>query len=295
MMEGRVGVSSKMYKKISSYVLLTIGTFLIAAGLLLFLEPNTIAPGGVTGLAIVIKKVTGVDIYLTNILINIPLFAAGIYVLGRSFGLKTAYGTLALSVFLWFFTKEGTTYMATDDLLLAAIFGGILVGIGIGFVFRSGGTTGGTDLGGAILNKLFPGLSIAKMMMILDLCVIGAAGVVDQKLETSLYSMIGLYVLVKVADFIVEGLDYSKAFHIVTDCPEEISRVIIEKLERGVTSLYGKGMYSGRDKQVLLVVVNRAQVAKLKELVMEADPRAFIMVTTAHEVLGEGFREIVNP
>jgi len=284
-----------MYRSVISYILLTIGTFFIAAGLLLFLEPNTIAPGGVSGLAIVIKKLTGAEIYLTNILINIPLFAAGIYVLGRSFGVKTAYGTIVLSVFLWAFTKGGTSYMATDDMLLAAIFGGIMVGTGIGFVFRGGGTTGGTDLGGAILNKLFPGFSIAKMMMMLDLGVIAAAGIVDRKLETSLYSMIGLYVLVKVADFIVEGLDYSKSFHIVTDCPEEISRVIIDKLERGVTSLYGKGMYTGKDKQVLLVVVNRAQVSKLKELVMEIDPRAFIMVSTAHEVLGEGFREIVNP
>lgn len=288
-------MSKKMYKGVLDYLLITVGTFLLAAGLVLFLEPNTIAPGGVTGLAIVVKKLTGIEIYLTNLIINIPLFIAGVYVLGRAFGVKTAYGTAVLSLFLYLFTVGDTSYMATDDILLAAIFGGILVGVGIGFVFRGGGTTGGTDLGGAILNKLIPGLSIAKMMMILDLFVIAAAGIVDRRLETSLYSMIALYVLVKVADFIVEGLDYSKSFHIVTDRPEDISKVIIEKLGRGVTSLYAKGMYTGKDKQVLLVVVNRAQVSKLKNIVMEADPRAFIMVSTAHEVLGEGFREIVNP
>ena len=288
-------MSKKIYKVTLDYLLITVGTFLLAAGLFLFLEPNTIAPGGVTGLAIVIKKLTGIEIYLTNLIINVPLFIAGVYVLGRSFGLKTAYGTGVLSLFLYLFTLGGTSFMATNDILLAAIFGGILVGVGIGFVFRGGGTTGGTDLGGAILNKLIPGLSIAKMMMILDLFVIAAAGIVDRKLETSLYSMIALYVLVKVADFIVEGLDYSKSFHIVTDRPEDISKVIIDKLGRGVTSLYAKGMYTGKDKQVLLVVVNRAQVSKLKNIVMEIDPRAFIMVSTAHEVLGEGFREIVNP
>jgi len=288
-------MSKNLYKVIFDYLLLTVGTFLLAAGLLLFLEPNTIAPGGVTGLAIVIKKLSGIEIYVTNILINVPLFIAGVYVLGRSFGVKTAYGTAVLSVFLWLFSRDDVSYMATNDVLLASIFGGIMVGVGIGLVFRGGGTTGGTDLGGAILNKLFPGFSIAKMMMILDLFVILAAGVVDQRIETSLYSMIGLYVLVKVADFIVEGLDYSKSFHIITDHPQEISDVIIEKLERGVTSLYGKGMYTGKDKQVLLVVVNRAQVSKLKDIVMEVDPRAFIMVSTTHEVLGEGFREIVNP
>ncbi len=282
-------------KELMNYVILTLGTFFLAVGLFLFLEPNTIAPGGVTGLAIVIKKVTGIEVYVTNLVINIPLFIAGVFILGRRFGLKTAYGTGALSFFLWliqwFQETGGVNLVATDDLLLASIFGGVLTGIGIGLVFRSGGTTGGTDLGGAILNHFFPQLSIAKLMMVLDMFVIAAAGIVDRKIETSLYSMIALYVLVKVADFIVEGLDYSKAFYIVSDHPEKISDAIMDGLERGVTALQGKGMYTGKDKQVLLCVVNRAQVTKLKRIVLEIDPSAFLMVSTTHEVLGEGFRE----
>lgn len=283
---------NKTIKVVSDYIMLAIGTFILALGLYMFLEPNTIAPGGVTGLAIVIKKITGIEISITNLVINVPLFITGLVVLGKQFGLKTAVGTLLLSFFLMVLSIMGIDANVTDDLLLAALFGGICNGLGIGLVFRSGGTTGGTDLAGAILHKYFPGFSIAKLMMVLDLCVITTAGIVSKNVETSLYSMISLYVIVKVADFIVEGLDYSKAFQIVTDYPEEISKELIDKIGRGVTSLYGKGMYTGKDKQVLLCVVHRGQVAKVKEIVYEIDHKAFIMVSTTHEVLGEGFREV---
>ncbi len=264
----------------------------MAASLILFLEPNTIAPGGVTGLAIVVQKISGIPIDVTNLVVNIPLFIAGIMILGKAFGAKTAYGTLTLSLFIRvLIILLGNGMNATQDLLLASIYGGVLMGVGIGFVFKCGGTTGGTDLAGAMINKFYPALSIAKVMMILDFLVIAGAGLVNRNIETALYSIIALYVIVKVADFIVEGLNYAKSFQIVTDYPEEISSEIFEKLGRGVTSLKGKGMYTGRDKDILLCVVNRAQVSKLKEIVYEIDNKAFIMVSTIHEVLGEGFIE----
>lgn len=278
-------------RNVRDYAFLIIGTFILALGIYLFLEPNTIAPGGVTGLAIVIKKITGVEVAVTNLIINVPLFILGLVVLGKAFGLKTALGTLFLSFYLVLLGKFGINLAITNDLLLASIFGGICSGLGIGMVFRSGGTTGGTDLAGAILHKYFPSLSIAKLMMILDMFVIITAGIVDKNIETSLYSMIALYTIVKVADFIVEGLDYSKSFQIVTDHPDEIGKALIETLDRGVTSLYGKGMYTGKDKQVLLCVVHRGQVAKAKKIIYDIDHKAFIMVSTTHEVLGEGFRE----
>ena len=286
-------MKNKIYREFFNYLGITMGTFLMSVSLILFLEPNTIAPGGVTGLAIVIQKITGVPIDITNLVINIPLFILGIIILGKAFGAKTAYGTIMLSFFIRILMIFlGGNLLATQDLLLASLYGGVLMGIGIGFVFKSGGTTGGTDLAGAILNKFIPGLSIPKLMMILDLIIVTMAGIVNKNVETSLYSVIALYVLVKVADFIVEGLNYAKAFHIVTDNPNEISRAIIEKLDRGVTALSAKGMYTGNEKVVLLCVVNRAQVTKLKEIVYEVDEKAFMMVTTVHEVLGEGFRQI---
>lgn len=285
--------SSKKSLIFLDYLSITFGTFLMAASLVLFLEPNTIAPGGVTGLAIVIQKVSGIPIDVTNLVINIPLFIIGVITLGAAFGVKTVYGTFMLSFFIRILIIFlGQNINVTQDLLLASIYGGVLMGIGIGFVFRSGGTTGGTDLAGTILHKFIPSLSIAKLMMIIDLVIVATAGIVNKNIETSLYSIIALYVLVKVADFIVEGLNYAKAFQIVTDYPDEISKEIINKLGRGVTALKGKGMYTGKEKDVLLCVVNRAQVSKLKEIVYSVDKRAFMMVSTIHEVLGEGFTEI---
>ncbi|MCT4564632.1 MAG: YitT family protein [Maledivibacter sp.] len=283
-------MKDKWYKLVLNYSGITIGTLLMAAGLLLFLEPNTIAPGGVTGLAIIIQKVTGIPMDVTNLAINIPLFILGILILGKAFGAKTAYGTAMLSLFIRILIIVfGDNINATNDLLLASIFGGVILGIGIGMVFTAGGTTGGTDLAGAMLNKYFPGLSTAKLMMMIDLLIVATAGIVNKNIETSLYSVISLYIIVKVADLIVEGLNYSKAFYIITDYSEEISKEIFKELDRGATALKGRGMYTGSDRDVLLCVVNRAQVAKLKKIVYAIDHKAFIMVSNIHEVLGEGF------
>jgi len=277
------------------YAGMALGSALMAFALHFFLEPNTIAPGGVTGLAVVIQRMTGIPMDLTNLVINIPLFIAGIYVLGKAFGTKTAYATLMLSLFLrLFIIVFGSRFTLTTDILLAAVYGGVSMGVGLGLIFRLGGTTGGTDLAGAILNHYFPSLSTAKMMMILDLIIVAIAGLVERRIETALYSIIALYITVKLTDFIVEDLSYSKAFHIISQNPIVISERIMRELGRGVTALEAKGMYTGAHRNVLLCVVNRAEVAKLKKLVYEEDPAAFIMVATIHEVLGEGFKEVKN-
>lgn len=277
------------------YAGMALGSALMAFALHFFLEPNTIAPGGVTGLAVVIQRMTGIPMDLTNLVINIPLFIAGIYVLGKAFGTKTAYATLMLSLFLrLFIIVFGSRFTLTTDILLAAVYGGVSMGVGLGLIFRLGGTTGGTDLAGAILNHYFPSLSTAKMMMILDLVIVAIAGLVERRIETALYSIIALYITVKLTDFIVEDLSYSKAFHIISQNPIVISERIMRELGRGVTALEAKGMYTGAHRNVLLCVVNRAEVAKLKKLVYEEDPAAFIMVATIHEVLGEGFKEVKN-
>ncbi|OPJ55245.1 YitT family protein [Alkalithermobacter paradoxus] len=280
------------YNHFLEYLTITIGCALMAIALNMFLEPNTIAPGGVTGLAIVIKKLTDIPVSVTNLVVNIPLFITGLMILGKMFGAKTAYGTIALSFFIEIFLRIFKDFVPTTDLVLSAVYGGVILGIGIGLVFKAGGTTGGTDLAGAILNKFFPSLSTAKLMMVCDLVIVVLAGIVDKNIETSLYSTIALYIIVKIADFIVEGMGYAKAFFIISNKEEEISREIMEKLERGVTALKGRGMYSGLDKEVLLVVVDRAQEAKLKEIVRNEDPSAFVMVAGIHEVLGQGFKSI---
>lgn len=280
----------KWYKIVTSLIGLSLGAFLLAIGLVLFLEPNTIAPGGVTGFAIVFKKIVDIPIYITNLAINIPLFIIGVIILGKNFGWKTLYCTALLSLFL----KVIPVRLVTPDLLLASIFGGLVCGVGLGIVFKSGGTTGGTDLAGSILNKFFPSLSIATFMMAIDILVVAFAGIVDKKVETSLYSIISLFVSVKVIDLILEGIGYLKGFLIITDKPEEISEKIMEELERGVTLFRGKGMYTKKEKDVLLCVVNRSQFTKTKEIVHYVDKQAFMMVTEISEVLGEGFEEVEN-
>lgn len=286
-------MNNKRFRKIIEYLGITVGCALMAIGLNFFLEPNTIAPGGVTGLAIVIQKATGIPIDITNLAINLPLFIIGILVLGKLFGVKTAYATLTLSGFIrLFLIIFGPGAMLTNDLLLSSIYGGVIMGLGLGIVFKYGGTTGGTDLAGAILNHYFPSVSTAKMMMLLDLIIVAAAGIVEKNIETALYSVVALYILVKVTDFIVEGMSYSKVFYIISNNPEEIGKKVMEEIGRGVTSLDGRGLYTGSRRDVLLCVVSRVEVAKLKRIVYDIDKKAFIMVTTIHEVLGEGFKEI---
>ena len=283
-------MKNKKIKKFTEYALITAGTVLLAVGIFLFLSPNTIAPGGVTGITVVLNKLFGFRISIMMLVINIPIFIIGTIVLGGNASIKTAYGTVSLSIFLMIIETYFNGVVGTNDILLASVFGGILSGVGIGLVFRAGGTTGGTDLIGAILNNYFAFLSIPKLMMIVDLIIVVFAGIVNKSVETSLYSIISLYIIVKVADFIVEGLDYSKMFYIVSCESEEISKELIKKLGRGVTALKGTGMYTKKEKEVLLCVVNRAQVAKAKDIVREIDENAFIMISTTHEVLGEGFK-----
>lgn len=278
------------YRHIIEYAGVTIGTFIMAISINIFLEPNTIAPGGVTGLGIVLQKLTNgfITVWATNLIVNIPLFIAGVMILGKSFGAKTLYGTFILSFFIWIIPDVG----ATADLLLSSVFGGVIMGIGLGIVFKSGGTTGGTDLAGAIMNKFFPGFSTATHMMIIDLIVVASSGILNNRIDTALYSVIALYILVRVTDILLEGFGYEKAFFIISNEPEKIGKTILEELDRGVTILKGKGFYSGLDKDVLLCVVDRAQMIKVKEIISSIDKRAFIMITDMHEVLGEGFKEI---
>ena len=279
--------NEKWYVTLFSYIAIAVGSVLLAVGLQYFLAPNTIAPGGVTGFAIVIETLTNFPIYITNLAINIPLFIFGAKYLGRSRAIRTAFSTLVLSISLKYLPEMTLTH----DLLLSSLFGGVISGIGLGFVFKFDGTTGGSDLAGAILNKKFPGLSIANFMLVIDLGVVLFAGLVERQIETALYSIIALYVSVKVIDMVLEGVGYLKGFYIITDKPDEIADVLMAELDRGVTALKGRGMYSKEDKEVLLCVVPRAQFTRVKDIVKELDPKAFVMVAEMYEAVGEGFKE----
>ncbi len=280
-----MGHSEKWYTIVYNYILIGIGAFLMAIALNYFLAPNTIAPGGVTGFAVVIEKTVKIPIYITNLALNIPLFIFGVKTLGKDTAIKTLYSTILLSLFL----RILPPIVLTHDLLLSSIFGGVLSGIGLGIVFKFGGTTGGTDLAGSILNNKFPNLSTATFMTMIDLFVVAFAGIVEKKIEISLYSIISMFATMKVIDMILEGIGYLKGFFIVSDNPEGISEKLMVELGRGVTLLKGRGMYSKENKDVLLCVVPRSQFTRVKDIVKEFDPYAFVMVSEMYEVLGEGF------
>ncbi|AGT43680.1 YitT family protein [Treponema pedis] len=268
--------------------LVTLGSVIAAAALQFFLIPGTIAPGGVSGLSVAIEKLTGIKVYILNLVINIPLFILGAKLLGKKSAIFTLYSLFVLSGVLAVLPQN---YVFTNDLFLAAIFGGILLGLGLGIVFKAGGTTGGTDLAGAIVHDKWPGLSIAKGMAIADFVIVAFAGIVDKNVNTSLYSLIALFFCTKIADMVLDGFTYFKGFFIISSKPEEVGNALMQNLERGVTILNGAGMYSKQERPVLLCVVSRAQFMRAKDIITEIDGNAFIMVCDMREVFGLGFKK----
>ncbi|MDN5327241.1 MAG: hypothetical protein PWP41_1937 [Moorella sp. (in: firmicutes)] len=275
----------------ADYLGITAGTLVTALGLVLFLVPNRIAAGGVSGLATVLHYVFGWPVGLTMLVLNIPLFLAGLKVLGLEFGLKTLYGTIILSVFtdtlaLWL-------HAPTSNTLLASLYGGLLSGVGMGIVFRSGGSTGGTDLA-ALLFRHYLHISAGMGLLMVDALVISLAGLVFN-VELALYALVALFLTSRAIDAIQEGGGYARAALIISDKAEEIARRVLVELGRGVTGLAGRGYYTRQEREVLLVVVQRAEVSRLKDLVASIDPEAFVIVSNVHEVLGEGFQYFSRP
>lgn len=266
----------------------TTGVLLIALGLDLFLVPNKIAAGGVSGIATVLHYLLGVPVGMTMLALNVPLFLLGIYRLGLKFGFRSLYGTVSLSLLV-----DGLApYLpvATRDALLASAFGGALVGLGLGIVFRYRGTTGGTDLAAAIL-RTYTGVNVGQLLFLLDGLVVLTAGFAFRSWELALYALITIFITAWLVDLVQEGISYTKAFLIISGQIDQIAHSVMKDLNRGATALTGRGMYTDLPREVLLVVVNRAEVTRLKDLVYETDPQAFIILADVHEVLGEGFKQ----
>lgn len=270
------------------YLGIGFGCILTALGLVIFLVPNKIAAGGVSGLATVLHYLTGFPVGTAMLIFNVPLFIIGVKVLGRHIGFRTLYGIIILS--LGTDLLEPFLPVLTHDPLLASLYGGVVSGLGMGLVFKFRGTTGGTDLVAALLHRFFPGISIGQGLLIIDAFVIALAGFVFNA-ELALYAVVALFVSSKIIDLIQEGFNLAKALFIISDHADEIRVDILNKMGRGVTTLCGKGGYTGQPKNVLLVVVSRAEVAEVKELTLSKDPRAFVILTEVHEVMGEGFQE----
>ncbi|MCL2336697.1 MAG: YitT family protein [Firmicutes bacterium] len=276
------------FKKIVEFFWVTVGVALTSLGLNLFLVPNKIAAGGVSGIAIILHYLIGSPVGLTMLALNVPLFVVGIYRLGLTFGFRSLYGTLSLSALVDFLAPYLPT--PTDNLLLAAIFGGVLTGLGLGLVFRFRGTTGGTDLAAAVL-RTYTGVNIGQLLFLVDATVVLAAGLLFRSWELMLYALITVFITAWVIDLVQEGFSYAKAFFVISDRFEVIAGEIMRELGRGATALKGRGLYTGSDREVLLTVVNRSEVSRLKEIIYDADPGAFVILADVRDVLGEGFKD----
>ena len=276
-----------MAQKVRSCGIITLGAVIYALAFDWFVAPNQIAMGGVTGLAQIVNALVPVlPVGVLSILVNVPLFLAGWRLLGGRLLVSSLYAmavsSLAIDVIAWMHP------FPPMDPILATLYGGAGMGVGLGLVFSQGATTGGTDIIGKLLKLKFPWLPIGKLVMIPDMVVVILAAVVFGTVNAALYGLIQMYLLSKVMDMILYGWDTSRVAYIITDRWEETVQGLLD-MNRGVTLLQGKGAYTGAEKQVLLVAFRQREIVPIKRMLREIDPKAFFIVCDAHEILGEGF------
>ena len=288
---------------IVSYGLIVIGAFIMAAGFVLFINPYKIVPGGVYGIGIVVHYITkglipfwpeGIPIGLVGLSLDIPLILLGMHLLGTKFGTKTILGSFLMSSFmmvLTYFIGEHDPLGLQEDILLSCIFGGLTVGLGLGLIFRSRATSGGSDIIAMILSK-YSKLPVGQLLILVDstIVLIGLATFKDWRIP--LYSWIVIYITGEVIDLVVEGVNFEKSVFIISDHPEAIRQKIIYDLRRGGTFIEGEGMYNGKPRRIIHTVMSRREVSLLLDHVRRIDPDAFITVTDASEILGEGFKSL---
>lgn len=279
-------------KKVKSAIIdgagTVIGSAIMAFGISSFLLPNQLSSGGFAGIATITYYLLGIPMGIMNFILNVPLFVFAGYKIGKEFFVKSIVGTISLSIFIDIFDKYPAI---TTDRLLACIYGGVIIGIGTAIILKVGSSTGGTELIANIIKAYNHNILISRYLTMIDIAVIALNVIVFRKVEIGLYSAIAIYLYGQLIDIIFEGVYYTKLLFIISDKNEEISNVIEKEVKRGVTGLYGKGMYSDTDKLVLICAASRGDVAKIKSFAKEIDPKCFIVVANAREVLGEGFKE----
>ncbi len=264
------------------------GAVVLAIALDLFLIPADIAPGGISGLSIVLNHVFKIPVGILVMALNIPIFLWSMKYFDYKFLLYSLFGMVVLSTSIDAFAFIRPV---TSDLILSSVYGGAMMGLGVGLVFRSGATTGGTEIIAQILKYHFPGFSVGRFVLIIDAVIVALAGLVYGKWEVALYSAVALYISAVVVDLIVEGIDFAKMVFIISDNPKEITSEIYKNLVRGTTALSGSSMYTNTDKTVLMCVVKQYEIGKLKNIIQSVDDSAFVIVSDAREVLGKGFKK----
>ncbi|WP_152654599.1 YitT family protein [Oceanobacillus sp. CFH 90083] len=276
----------KIRVKNSLFILL--GAAVFSFGLVHFNMQHNLGEGGFTGITLLLFFLWDMDPAITNIVLNIPVFFIGWKILGRNAFVYTLIGTLSVSLFLWIFQIYQIPIGLENDMTLVALFAGVFIGVGLGIIFRFGGTTGGVDIIARIINK-YSSWSIGKAMFVFDFLVIITSILTFLELSEGMYTLLAVFIGARVIDFIQEGAYAAKGAFIISNHNEEIANQIMEKMERGVTILNGQGSFSKEKRNVLYCVVARNEVPRMKSIINQTDPSAFVSLTTVHEVMGEGF------
>ena len=268
-------------------IMIIFGSAIFAFGLNYFTIANELMEGGFTGISILLNYTFGWSPAVMNLVLNIPLFYIGWRVFGHQSMIYTILGTVSLSFFLWV-TSGWSNHPMKEDLFLVSLYAGVFVGVGLGIIFRFGGTTGGVDIIARLANKFY-GWSMGRTMFAFDFFVIGISVFLIGQ-EKAMYTLVAVFVGTRIIDFVQEGAYAAKAATIISDSAPQIADAIMKEMERGATLLKGKGGYTGSDKEVLYCVVARSETIRLRNIVHRIDPRAFVVVNDVHDVLGEGFR-----
>ena len=274
--------------KVKNVFFILLGSAIFAFGLVHFNMQNNLAEGGFTGITLLLYFLFKIDPSYSNLLLNIPLFIIGWKLLGRNVFYYTLLGTISVSVFLWIFQRYQYPIPLDGDLTLAALFAGVFLGIGLGIIFRFGGTTGGVDIIARLVHK-YVGWSMGKTMFLFDVFVITLSLLFYLSHREAMYTLVAVFVGARVIDFMQEGAYSAKGAMIISEKNNEISSNILKQMDRGVTILKGQGSFTRQDKDILYCVVARNELVRLKQVITSVDPHAFVSVSDVHDVLGEGF------
>jgi uncharacterized membrane-anchored protein YitT (DUF2179 family) len=284
---GRGGMIMIFGLKIKNILFILLGAAIMSFGLVNFNMQNKLAEGGFTGITLLFYFLFKWDPSYTNLILNIPLFIIGWKLFGRNAFIYTILGTVGISIFLWIFQRYTLDMPLKDDLTLAALFAGVFTGVGLGIIFRFGGTTGGVDIIARLVQK-FAGWNMGKTMFLFDVCVI-TISLTYLNYKEAMYTLVAVFVAARVIDFILEGAYSARGAMIISEKNEQISKKIMEEMDRGVTALKGYGSYTKNDRDVLYCVVAKNELIRLKNLITSVDPHAFISISVVHDVHGEGF------
>lgn len=274
-------------KTVLDYLLITVACAIYSAAVSLFLDPNSLAPGGVTGISIILNRVISVETGTLIFLINIPILILGAWKFGLRFILSTIYATALISLFTNLLSSVNAV---TTDPLLAALVGGSLAAVGIGWVFKAGATTGGTDIIIKILRIKMPHLKTGGLFLAMDAVIVTISAFVFKDIDVALYAGLTVFVISLVLDVVLYGRDEAKLIFIISDRSEQITRRLLEELDIGVTYVRGAGAFSGKEKQVIMCATKKATAPKTEVIVKEEDPQAFMIITSATEIYGEGYK-----